>query len=68
MRCGKRLRSIAAAENWNVFVEGGRLIGLVCPGCQTPAENAEAVIHEATLHYGLDKYGRFVARAKGSTE
>lgn len=65
-RCGKRLRSLAAAEGWNVRVErGGRPVGVICPGCQTPAENAEAVIHEATLDYGLDEFGRMVARAKG---
>ncbi|KKB98576.1 hypothetical protein [Mycolicibacter arupensis] len=64
-RCGKRLRSLAAAEGWNVRAEGGYPVGLICPGCQSPAENAEAIIHEATLDYGLDEFGRMVARVKG---
>ncbi|WP_067977116.1 hypothetical protein [Mycolicibacter icosiumassiliensis] len=63
-RCGKRLRSLAA-EGWNVRVERGRPVGVICPGCQTPAENAEATINEATLDYGLDEFGRMVARVKG---
>lgn len=64
-RCGKRLRNLGAGDGWNVRAERGVILGLICPGCQTAAENAEALINEATLDYGMDPYGRLVGRPKG---
>ncbi|MCV7380265.1 hypothetical protein H7K38_16600 [Mycobacterium alsense] len=37
--------------DWNVVVEYGVVMGLLCPACQTPEENAEAAVNEATLDY-----------------
>jgi len=45
----------------------GQATGLLCPACQSPEENAEALINgvfgssmscEATVNYGLDAQGR----------
>ena len=46
--CGRRYRGDG---EWNVEVSGGRGIWILCPGCQTPEENAEAEINAATLDY-----------------
>lgn len=63
-RCGKRCRSFKAAEAWNVIVELGVITELICPGCQTPLENAEAAINEATTVYGVLGDGRLIGRPK----
>lgn len=61
-RCNRRMRS---GNGWNVDVRGGYVTGFICPGCQTPEENAEAVINEATTEYGgVDPYGRIIGRPK----
>ncbi|BBY33371.1 hypothetical protein BST33_09985 [Mycolicibacter minnesotensis] len=64
-RCGRRLRNLGAGDGWNVRAERGVILGLICPGCQTAGENAEALINEATLDYANDQYGRVIARPKG---
>jgi hypothetical protein len=46
-------------------MQQGVVVGFLCPGCQTPEENAEAVINESTLVYGRDAQGRLIARPKG---
>ena len=56
-RCGRRYRGTG---EWNVVVENGVITGVLCPGCQTPEENAEAVINEATLVYGRRSDGLLV--------
>ncbi len=56
-RCGRRHRG---QDDWNVTLKAGVVVGTLCPDCQTPAENAEAVINEATLRYARDKSGRVV--------
>jgi len=33
---------------------------VLCPGCQTPKENTEDVINEATLVHGQDDHGRLI--------
>lgn len=63
-RCGRRARSLNAMSNWNVVVERGYVTGLLCPACQTPEENVEAAINEATLDYTLIG-GRLAGRPKG---
>jgi hypothetical protein len=40
------------------------LDGCLCPDCQTPEENAEAAINEATLEYGVSVDGRLLGRPK----
>lgn len=52
-RCGRRARSLQAMTDWNVVLELGVIISLLCPDCQTPEENAEAAINEATLDYAV---------------
>lgn len=44
-RCGRRMRS---AAGWNAVFHLGYVTGYLCPDCQTPEENAEAVVNEAT--------------------
>ncbi|GJO37416.1 hypothetical protein NJB1604_02180 [Mycobacterium marinum] len=63
-RCGRRARSLAAMSDWNVVVERGYVTGLLCPNCQTPQENAEAAVNEATLDYTVID-GRLAGRPKG---
>lgn len=53
-----------AAEQWNVTLVRGIAVGITCPGCQTPEENAEAAINEATLDYA-NVGGLCVGRPKG---
>jgi len=67
-RCNRRMRS---DTGWNVVAHKGRVVEHLCPDCQTPEENAEAVINEATLDYeggGVDDEGRSWARLKGATD
>ena len=45
-------------------LRGGARVGVHCPDCQTPEENAEAAINEATLEYAMDEQGRPMARHK----
>ena len=54
-RCGRRYRGHG---EWNVSMTQGQATGLLCPACQSPEENAEALINEATVNYGLDAQGR----------
>ncbi len=60
IRCRRELGTIESAEGWNVIVGQGRPVGYACPGCQTPEESAEAVIHESTLDHGVDDRDRMV--------
>ncbi len=60
-RCGRRYRG---SGDWNVTAQAGRIVGVLCPDCQTPDENAEAAINEATSDYIEDERGRFWARPK----
>lgn len=38
-------------ENWNVVYDEGRVVGNICPNCQTPEENAEAEVNAAVFDY-----------------
>jgi hypothetical protein len=58
-RCDRRFREGAAdCLEWNGTLKDGRVVGVLCPNCQTDAEYLEAAINEATLTYGIDQYGR----------
>ncbi|MEU5242381.1 hypothetical protein ACH4UR_37400 [Streptomyces lydicus] len=49
------------ASRWNTEFDRGVRVGLICPECQTPAENAEAEVKAATLDYAhtvADEDGR----------
>ena len=56
-RCGRPNNDVEG-EEWNMVIEGGFVVGLVCPDCQTPQENAEAVINESALGCGKHEQGR----------
>jgi len=67
LRCGRcklkaprDLRS-RAAEEWNGQWINGRLALVLCPGCQTPEEFAEAEVNAAELRVGAVDGGLFVA-------
>lgn len=62
--CGKRLRRITSECAWNAIFSDGAIVGYLCPGCQTPTQNAEAVVNQATLQYGRDRSGRYFAQPK----
>jgi hypothetical protein len=49
-RCREHCPDIeAAAENdWNTYLSGGRIVGFLCPDCQTADEVAEAEVNAAT--------------------
>lgn len=60
-KCGRRQRSVGG---WNVTMSRGVVVGNTCPTCQTPEENAEAEINQATLEYREGPFGRIFARPK----
>jgi hypothetical protein len=66
-RCSRRARSLLAMAEWNVVVEHGVVIGLLCDRCQTPEESIEADVNHALLDYNVDRLGRLVGRPKAST-
>ena len=61
--CNRRMRSVAG---WNCTIKSGVIVGNICPACQTPEQNAEAEINEATLDYGRDQFGRVIGKPKGA--
>jgi len=61
-RCQRRHRG---SGDWNVTIRDGEVVGVLCPTCQTPEENAEAVVNEATLVYSRDAAGRTPGKPKG---
>jgi hypothetical protein len=63
-RC-RRTTRLGCAKEWNATFRAGRIVCFLCPGRQTPEENAEAIMNEATTDYiGLDERGRFIGRPK----
>ncbi len=63
-RCTKRYRG---AGDWNAILRDGEVVGVLCPACQTPEENSEAVVNQATVVYTRDAKGRTLGRAKGES-
>jgi transcription initiation factor TFIIIB Brf1 subunit/transcription initiation factor TFIIB len=65
-RCGAVLREeeIGPGCRWSADMHRGRIVGLICPACQTPDEDAEAQFNAETLVYGRDASGRCVASPK----
>lgn len=62
-RCQRRYRGHG---EWNATVQQGYIRELLCPGCQTPEENAEAAVNETTLNYYRDSMGRLCARSRST--
>lgn len=63
-RCARRMRS---GTGWNATFKQGIVVGYLCPECQTPEENSEAEINEATVDYRaghVDASGRLWAPSK----
>ncbi len=61
-RCGRRYRDRGRdSGEWNAIIKSGLVIAVICPDCQTPEENTEAVIRDATLIYSTDSDGRLRA-------
>lgn len=60
-RCKRRHRGHG---EWNFVLRSGHIRELVCPGCQTPEENAEAEVNAALLNYSADHQGRIRAKPK----
>lgn len=65
-RCRRKVK-FKRSTGWNVAMVQGVVAGFLCPACQTPEENAEAEINEATLTYKIDAFGRTVATLKGAS-
>lgn len=65
-RCRKRLRNLDTAgdRGWNACLDNGIVTAVLCPDCQTPMENAEAVINDATTEILGTIGGRLVGRPK----
>jgi hypothetical protein len=61
-RCGRIGRD---RGNWNYACKAGHVVAVICPACQSAAENAEAEINMATTDYaGVNAYGQLVGRPK----
>lgn len=63
-RCRRRMRR---NDGWNTGFKAGIVVGYLCPSCQSPEENAEAEINEATIDYStgvVDQFGRLWATPK----
>lgn len=64
IRCSRCRKVCRGTTGWNSTIEAGVVVGFLCPTCQSPEENAEAEIHQATLEYGRDPLGRVVGRSR----
>lgn len=57
--CGRRFSwDTPDVDQWNAVMQAGVAVGVLCPNCQTPAENLEAEVNAATTDYHLDTWGR----------
>lgn len=63
-RCNRRHRTVGTDDGWNVEFRREIFVAKICPACQTPAENAEAAVKEATLDYRVDAFGQLVTFPK----
>jgi hypothetical protein len=64
--CGRPYRG---QGDWNATLKQGVIGGLVCPDCQTPAQNAEAESNAAAaLTYDKDKLTRGADRVTDTPE
>lgn len=63
-RCGRPL-DWHDCEGWNGCYEAGRLYAVICPECQTGAENIEAEANGAVTDYEVQADGRVKGYMKG---
>lgn len=62
-RCGRRWRG--QIDVWNFELKDNRLVGVICPDCQTPEELNDAEIYQAKLDYlGIGADGLIVEEPK----
>lgn len=64
VRCSECRKVCRGTTGWNSVLKSGSLVGFLCPTCQTPEQNAEAEVNQATLEYGRDHLGRVTGRMK----
>ena len=64
LRCERRSKCSRGRGDGNMTLEHGAVVALLCLSGQTPDQNAEAVINEATLLCARDELGRVVARPR----
>lgn len=50
-KCTRCRRPYRGRGDWNIKFKLGKAIGLICPRCHSPEENAEAAVHEAVYDY-----------------
>jgi hypothetical protein len=55
---------VADAASWNMVLRDGRIVAVLCPGCQSSEEDLEAQVNAATLSYQADDQGRIWNRPK----
>jgi hypothetical protein len=65
IKCARCRRRWRGQGDWNGTFSVGVMVGVLCPGCQTPEENTEAEVNQATMVYGKTSDGRFAAIPKG---
>lgn len=68
-RCSRRQRNRASVEGqrWNSTWKDGRVVGHLCPDCQTPEEDSEAARNYGEYDYSTMKQapdGRWTARKR----
>lgn len=51
VRCSRCDQPWDQQDDWNAELKSGFVVAVLCPACQSPEENAEAVINEATVAY-----------------
>jgi len=56
--------NVADAAYWNMVLRDGRIVAVLCPGCQSPEEDMEAEVNQATLSYEADDQGRIWNRPR----
>lgn len=66
MRCSRCKRRQRTLHGWNGVFRDGAMVAVICPGCQSPEENAEAEINEATLTYS-NRGGLIYGKARVSS-
>lgn len=67
IKCRRRYRPGAKDGSlWNAEIRDGLIQWVICPDCQTPEQNLEAMVKEALLDYYRDAAGRIRGRIKRS--
>lgn len=60
--------TVPDVDAWNgVLNPAGELVGLLCPDCQTPEEDAEATIRDATEDVAIGPDGTAILRPQATS-